>query len=74
MSADKQNIPAGSPEQWLRHAESDLALGRLGRESPDVLPEQVRFNTQHAIEKAIKGLLIHLGLPFPPVHDLEQSS
>ena len=72
MNAHKQNIPTGSPEQWLRHAESDLALGRMGRENPDVLPEQVCFHAQQAIEKAIKGLLIHLHLRFPPVHDLEQ--
>lgn len=72
MREHNNNIPEGSPQQWLRLAESDLALGKLGRESPDILPEQVCFHAQQAIEKAIKGLMVHLHIRFPPVHDLEQ--
>jgi len=29
---------AGTPEDWLRHARSDLALARAVEDNPDVLP------------------------------------
>ena len=72
MSAGRRKVAPGSPGDWLRHAMSDLALGRLGRGRPDVLPAQVCFHAQQAIEKALKGFLTHHHLRFPPVHDLEQ--
>jgi HEPN domain-containing protein len=72
MSARKHKIIPGSPEQWLRHAESDLLLGKLGRANQDILPEQICFHAQQSIEKSLKGFLVSLGLSFPPVHDIEQ--
>ncbi len=71
MNADEKT-PPGSPQEWLRHAESDLLLAKLGADNEDVLTAQVCFHAQQAIEKALKGLLIQRGLRFPPVHDLEQ--
>jgi HEPN domain-containing protein len=72
MSARKHKIIPGSPEQWLRHAESDFLLGKLGRANQDILPEQICFHAQQSIEKSLKGFLVSLGLSFPPVHDIEQ--
>jgi len=72
MSARRHKIIPGSPEQWLRHAESDLLLGKLGRANQDILPEQICFHAQQSIEKSLKGFLVSLGLSFPPVHDIEQ--
>ena len=72
MSARKHKIIPGSPEQWLRHAESDFLLGKLGRTNQDILPEQICFHAQQSIEKSLKGFLVSLGLSFPPVHDIEQ--
>lgn len=72
MSAARRDKPLGTSQEWLRHAESDLALGRLGAKDPDVLPEQICFHAQQAIEKGLKGLLVHIGQSFPLVHDLEQ--
>jgi HEPN domain-containing protein len=46
---------AGSSEEWLRPAQSDLNLARLGRHQPGVLLEQVCFHAQQAAEKALKA-------------------
>ena len=61
----------GSPQEWLKHAASDLALARLGLESADVLPELVCFHAQQAVEKALKAVLLHYNIRFPLIHDLE---
>ena len=50
MPADPQ---PGSPDDWLRHARSDLALAR-SRKGRDVLYEHLCFHAQQAAEKAIK--------------------
>jgi len=39
---------------------------------PGACLEDLCFNAQQAAEKAIKGVLKHLGIPFPPRHDLAQ--
>jgi len=39
-----KRLPA-SPGEWLRHANSDLQLARLGAQ-PGVLPEQICFHAQ----------------------------
>jgi HEPN domain-containing protein len=72
MSAHKTNRPPGSPQDWLRHAESDLALASLALERQEILTEQVCFHAQQAAEKALKAVLIARQQRFPPVHDLEQ--
>jgi len=41
-----------APDDWLKHAASDLKLGNLGRDQ-DVLPEQLCFHAQQATEKAL---------------------
>ena len=72
MSGDKRKPPPGSPSEWLRHAESDLLLARLAADDEGVLTAQICFHAQQTVEKALKGLLAHKGLRFPPVHDIEQ--
>ncbi len=42
---------------WLGRAESNLARARLGRQSEDILYEDICFDAQQAAEKALKGLL-----------------
>lgn len=66
----KKSLP-GSPQEWLNHAISDLALAHLGDQSDDVLPGQVCFHAQQAVEKAIKSVLFRHNIRFPLVHDLE---
>lgn len=63
---------AGTPEDWLRHARSDLALARAVEDNPDVLPNQTAFHAQQAAEKAIKAVMIHEGIDFPLTHDLKE--
>ena len=72
MSARKTSLPPGSPQDWLRHAESDLALAKLALEREEILTEQVCFHAPQAAEKALKAVLIASQQRFPPLHDLEQ--
>ena len=60
---------SGSPADWLRRANSDLALacGRLRR---GVLPEDLCFHAQQAVEKSLKAMLISRGIDFPRTHNL----
>src|SRR5919109_3562814 len=57
--------------EWLNHASSDLKLARLGLHQ-DILPEQICFHAQQAVEKALKAVLIHAAVDFPFTHDLEE--
>jgi HEPN domain-containing protein len=59
----------GSAEDWLRHAESDLAVARLGKRDK-VLLETLCFHAQQATEKSLKAVLVHKCIVFPPTHDL----
>ena len=51
---------------------SDLALAHLGRNSKDVLPEQICFHAQQAVEKALKAVLLRKSIRFPAIHDIEE--
>ena len=62
----------GSPQEWLRHAQSDLTLARLASHQGDVLPEQVCFHAQQAAEKSLKAVLLHRRIDFPLIHDIEE--
>jgi HEPN domain-containing protein len=66
----KGRIPA-SPEEWLLHAQSDLKLAKLGL-NQDVLPGQICFHAQQAVEKAVKAVLLFNKVDFPLTHDLEE--
>ena len=61
-----------SPEEWLVHALSDLKLAKLGQEDPDILPEQICFHAQQAVEKAFKAVLLFSKVDFPLTHDLQE--
>ena len=71
MKPPTRRPAAAEPEHWLAHARSDLALVRLGRRG-DVLPEQLCFHAQQAVEKAFKAVLLHRRVDFPFTHDLAQ--
>jgi HEPN domain-containing protein len=60
---------AGSAEDWLRHAESDLALSSHPR-FENVLTEMLCFHAQQAVEKSLKAALVHRGVTFPHTHDI----
>ena len=59
----------GSPEDWLRHAHSDLELSRVSP-PPRVLLEGLCFHAQQAAEKALKAVYIQEFGVLRKVHDL----
>ena len=60
---------AGSAQDWLRHARSDLALARM-RKTKRLLYEHLCFHAQQAAEKAVKAVLVHHGIRVPRSHDM----
>jgi HEPN domain-containing protein len=60
---------AGSPQDWLRNARSDLAIARLPR-ARGMLFEHLCFHAQQCGEKALKALLLSRDISFPRTHDL----
>ena len=68
MLSDKP-IP-GSVAHWLRRAKSDLALASVSL-PPDVLYSELCFHAQQAVEKCLKAVLIHYGIEFRKVHDID---
>ena len=60
---------AGSAQDWLRHARSDLALASM-RKTKRLLYEHLCFHAQQAAEKAVKAVLVHHGIRVPRSHDM----
>lgn len=60
------------PREWLNRAKSSLAKAKSAVDEPEIYLEDLCFDAQQAAEKAIKAILIHLGVRFPYVHDLAQ--
>ena len=60
----------GSAADWLRRAHSDLSLASIALPQ-GVLYSELCFHAQQAAEKSIKAVLIHHGIEFRKVHDLD---
>lgn len=56
--------------EWLKRAKSNLARAKVGRISEDILYEDLCFDAQQAVEKALKALCIIHGIKFSKVHDI----
>ncbi len=56
------------PQEWLQRARSNLTRAR--HRIQGVYLEDLCFDAQQAAEKALKALLISLGVRFPRTHDL----
>ena len=54
---------------WLRHARSNLALARQPKPA-EALWEDLAFDAQQAVEKAIKAVLVFHQIDFPRTHDI----
>jgi HEPN domain-containing protein len=65
----ENSISTGTPQDWLRHARSDLALASISRPD-DVLWEGLCFHAQQTIEKSLKAVLIACNVPFPKTHNI----
>ena len=55
-------------EAWFAMAEDDLNFARVGLR--EKFFSQVCFLSQQAIEKVLKGYLVHLGKTYPKTHKL----
>lgn len=66
MPPDRHNPT--QPEEWLRRARSNLARAKADRRLPEVLLEDLCFDAQQAVEKAIKAVLVHRKQAFPKTH------
>lgn len=67
-----ERFPPDDPREWLNRARSNLAKAQSAAGTPGVYLEDLCYDAQQAAEKAIKAVLIHLGVRFPYVHDLAQ--
>ncbi|MBA4155983.1 MAG: HEPN domain-containing protein [Gemmatimonadetes bacterium] len=63
-------LPPDDPRQWLVRAAGNLRIAHS--RLPGVEPAELCFNAHQAAEKAIKAVLIHLGIAYPHVHDLRR--
>jgi HEPN domain-containing protein len=55
---------------WIQRARSNLVRAKQGRQSEDILYEDLCFDAQQAAEKCLKGLLIYLGKNAPRTHSI----
>jgi HEPN domain-containing protein len=56
------------PREWLRRARSNLAIARA--QPAEACREDLCFELQQAVEKAIKAVLMFKQVEFPYTHDL----
>jgi HEPN domain-containing protein len=47
-------------------------MAEIAKDREDILPEQVCFHAQQAVEKALKAVLLYQKKDFPLTHDLEE--
>lgn len=57
-------------EEWLKRAKSNLLRARAGKISEGILYEDLCFDCEQAVEKSLKGLLVHQGVSFPKTHSI----
>jgi HEPN domain-containing protein len=68
--ADRRS-PPGSPREWLKRANGDLALASAPL-PPGGFYEDLCFHAQQAAEKALKAIYLDRGWTFRYVHDVEK--
>jgi len=61
----------GAPAEWLRRAKSNLIRAQQPRPE-GVCWEDLCFDAQQAVEKALKALLVYYHIPFRFVHDIAE--
>lgn len=65
------SLTPGSPADWLARSRSSLALAKVNK-PVECYWEDLCFHAQQAAEKALKAVLLHRGIPFRFVHDLNE--
>jgi len=57
-------------KQWFLRAKSCLARAKIGAGADFILYEDLCFDAQQAVEKALKSLCISQDIIFPKTHDI----
>ncbi len=57
--------------EWLKRAKSNLERAKAGKTSEDILDEDLCFDAQQYVEKALKALPVSLDVEFPWKHDID---
>jgi len=57
------------PHAWVQRAYSNLRLAEKGQ-GKDILLEDLCFNAQQAVEKALKAICLCKGQEFPKTHSI----
>ena len=65
-----ERYPPEDPREWLNRARSNVLLAQAQGEG--IYLEDLCFNAQQAVEKAIKAVLMQRAVEFPYVHDITQ--
>ncbi|MEW5920422.1 MAG: HEPN domain-containing protein [Bacillota bacterium] len=55
---------------WFQRTKSNLARAELGRQTSDILYEDLCFDAQQAVEKALKGIMAFLEMDTPKTHSI----
>lgn len=55
---------------WFQRAKSNLARVELGRQTSDILYEDLCFDAQQAVEKALKGIMTFMEMDIPKTHSI----
>jgi len=58
------------PKEWINRAYSSLNMAK--KDPNDVYLEDLCYNAQQAVEKAIKAIFIKYGMDFPFTHDIAE--
>jgi HEPN domain-containing protein len=64
----RERFEPDDPREWVARARGNIVIAR--NLVPGVELEDLCFNAQQAAEKALKAVLLKLGVDFPYTHDL----
>lgn len=62
--------PPDDPREWIGRAHSNLIQAEIGLDQPGIYLEDLCFQAQQAAEKALKAVLMAMGVRSPRTHDL----
>jgi len=68
---DLPDTSGSTAQSWLAKANDDLAIADLVLNSEIGVEWAACFHAQQAAEKAVKAMLVHLGIDFPKSHRLD---
>jgi len=55
---------------WLKRAKSNLQIAKAGKVFEDILYEDLCFDCEQTVEKALKTLLVSIDVSFPRTHSI----